>query len=373
MSTRRTRRQQRPRYTIDETLEDPIDDDKEDTGSGAEEVTRCVCGSDELEIPDDAGDEFDDVDTGFFIQCESCSVWQHGYCVGINDESVAPEKYWCEQCRPDMHSLFVDKFGIQRSKYDPSAAEPRKGRKRKSRSSSANGKEKKVKEVKEEEEAEEDDATATRRTMNSSRDYDYETMLKKVLEESARESGVQPEEAVLSSSETPYRKTRSYLRRRGQSGEESGAEQVSGTEQAAPPSTAEESGTDVNAKETAAKVPTPQKRKRKRKRAPAKQETKFGDDKPFKANIPSGRISLNEMRRRVFSIMEFISNIQVELAQEEEAKNSLLRLREEDKSGELDKPENVALKNGLISCYNASVTQLDQLTKKLNEWGTKYR
>ncbi|KAK5009802.1 hypothetical protein LTR28_013324, partial [Elasticomyces elasticus] len=35
---------------------------------------------------------------GFFIQCDSCSVWQHGGCVGIADESSAPDTYFCEIC-----------------------------------------------------------------------------------------------------------------------------------------------------------------------------------------------------------------------------------------------------------------------------------
>ncbi|KAK4991635.1 Histone deacetylase complex subunit [Elasticomyces elasticus] len=35
---------------------------------------------------------------GFFIQCDSCSVWQHGGCVGIVDESSAPDTYFCEIC-----------------------------------------------------------------------------------------------------------------------------------------------------------------------------------------------------------------------------------------------------------------------------------
>ncbi|KAG9002512.1 Plasma membrane sulfite pump involved in sulfite metabolism, partial [Tulasnella sp. 427] len=54
-------------------------------------VTRCVCGSQDEEL-------------GMMIQCEICKVWQHGMCVGIHSEALAPDTYYCEQCRPDMHA-----------------------------------------------------------------------------------------------------------------------------------------------------------------------------------------------------------------------------------------------------------------------------
>ncbi|KAF8756862.1 Chitin synthase [Rhizoctonia solani] len=62
------------------------DDDEE--GS----VTRCVCGSDE----EDFGN--------FMIQCEQCSVWQHGVCMGVANVDESPEHYYCEMCRPENHA-----------------------------------------------------------------------------------------------------------------------------------------------------------------------------------------------------------------------------------------------------------------------------
>lgn len=41
------------------------------------------------------------------IQCETCGVWQHGVCVGFSSESEVPEKYYCEQCRPDHHAALT--------------------------------------------------------------------------------------------------------------------------------------------------------------------------------------------------------------------------------------------------------------------------
>ena len=79
-----------------------------------EEVTRCICGHQDYPGPplseafnssesDDAG--------GLFIQCDGCSVWQHGGCVGIIEESQSPDKYYCEECRPKMHENHTDTRG----------------------------------------------------------------------------------------------------------------------------------------------------------------------------------------------------------------------------------------------------------------------
>ncbi|CAE6431634.1 unnamed protein product [Rhizoctonia solani] len=62
--------------------------DEDEEGS----VTRCVCGSDE----EDFGN--------FMIQCEQCSVWQHGVCMGVANVDESPEHYYCEMCRPENHA-----------------------------------------------------------------------------------------------------------------------------------------------------------------------------------------------------------------------------------------------------------------------------
>ncbi|CCD26699.1 Cti6p NDAI_0I01300 [Naumovozyma dairenensis CBS 421] len=60
-----------------------------------EEITRCICGK--IDLPDG--------DSGLYIQCEQCSVWQHGYCVGILENDNVPDKYWCELCKPELHQI----------------------------------------------------------------------------------------------------------------------------------------------------------------------------------------------------------------------------------------------------------------------------
>lgn len=46
----------------------------------------------------------DDVGS-LFIQCDNCQVWQHGGCVGIMDEPMCPDEYYCEECRKDLHKV----------------------------------------------------------------------------------------------------------------------------------------------------------------------------------------------------------------------------------------------------------------------------
>ena len=99
-----------------------IEDDDEE---GEEEVTRCICGNlDYPGMPVPAGDNTKSgpkvttmsglaassnvlpEDTGgMFIQCDICKVWQHGGCVGIMEEAMSPDEYFCEQCRKDLHKI----------------------------------------------------------------------------------------------------------------------------------------------------------------------------------------------------------------------------------------------------------------------------
>ena len=100
--------------------EEEEDDEQEEE---EEEETRCICG--QLEYPglpvinstgpkDQAADNPDPISedsTGWFIQCDDCQVWQHGGCVGILDERQCPDKYYCEQCRNELHVISKDVNG----------------------------------------------------------------------------------------------------------------------------------------------------------------------------------------------------------------------------------------------------------------------
>ena len=100
-----------------------IDDEHEEEGD--EEVTRCICGTQEYpglpingseptkitsQIDSDPISLAED-STGWFIQCDECKVWQHGGCVGIMEADTSPEEYFCEQCRKDLHKVFSSANG----------------------------------------------------------------------------------------------------------------------------------------------------------------------------------------------------------------------------------------------------------------------
>lgn len=85
--------------------------DAENPETESEEVTRCICGSFDLKIDDDYED------TGLFVQCDKCLVWQHGFCVGLLNDSQMPETYFCEICRPDLHRLIQKPRKPLRSKF----------------------------------------------------------------------------------------------------------------------------------------------------------------------------------------------------------------------------------------------------------------
>ena len=46
-------------------------------------------------------------DDGFLINCDKCNKWQHGVCMGI-DENNVPEVYLCSECTPGVHNLKIE-------------------------------------------------------------------------------------------------------------------------------------------------------------------------------------------------------------------------------------------------------------------------
>jgi hypothetical protein len=95
-----------------------------------DEAVRCICGNDEYPGPPQLQEEDSKRGTkdsseveliteadytedlaGFFLQCDICKVWQHGGCVGIKNEDMSPEEYFCELCRKDLHKIFTGSNG----------------------------------------------------------------------------------------------------------------------------------------------------------------------------------------------------------------------------------------------------------------------
>ncbi|KAL8954169.1 MAG: hypothetical protein Q9222_000053 [Ikaeria aurantiellina] len=190
---------------------DPGPDDEELDEQDLEEedeITRCVCGQQEypglstivndptklaLKNSSDPSDAASSVTVqedagGMFIQCDICKVWQHGGCVGIMDEDMSREEYFCEQCRKDLHTISISATGQKRSIYlpvqEPSSPQPspspgpleeHSNKPKEGRSSRLNA---------------ESIAGKRRSTMNS-RDaaYDEAEQLRRAIEESKKEGG----------------------------------------------------------------------------------------------------------------------------------------------------------------------------------------
>lgn len=91
-------------------------------------IIRCICGY----VEEDEDDERK------MVVCDSCEAWQHNECMEIseNDDEL-PEQYFCEQCRPDLHKLLLEKVNRgekpweERARQRAQEEEERKARRRK--------------------------------------------------------------------------------------------------------------------------------------------------------------------------------------------------------------------------------------------------
>lgn len=107
-------RRRKQAQSVEKDVGKKAHDDSENEPTEGADITRCICGHQDYPGPplsednksraeavsDDAG--------GLFIQCDKCSVWQHGGCVGIMDEDKTPEDYFCELCEKRLHQVFTD-------------------------------------------------------------------------------------------------------------------------------------------------------------------------------------------------------------------------------------------------------------------------
>lgn len=120
-------RRSRRGEAVEKPMKYPAASQPEDSEVLEDDITRCICGHADypgpsLSIKDQfgpAGMRADPVrrtqhlqltaiqeDMGnFFVQCDQCHVWQHGGCLGIHDESIIPDEYFCERCKPEFHKV----------------------------------------------------------------------------------------------------------------------------------------------------------------------------------------------------------------------------------------------------------------------------
>lgn len=403
--------------------------------------TRCVCG--EIDPPDDSG---------LYIQCEQCSVWQHGSCVGIADgEDSHVEKYWCEQCKPELHHLYtVDTTGATRSIYRPVAerrrlsrrsnrhSEPESeapelgkksdddtmvgsssssGRSRGSRGHKSEPDEKGPEGIKQDQdqngagEVQTNVSASTedgdrrlqdrkRATFSAREEKQYQLMLEKAIRESRRTSQ-QDDEAgegsnvhvddsagQLETKESPVEQETTAPGSIDLSAENNKVSVTNSVNAASPsplphkqtpPSTSRSSNS--TSEDDTKKRPGSRRSQRvgknskkvnkngsegipRTKGSVANNKGEIGINKPMKARIPPQRTSLNEMRRRVSAILEFISRTQWELSESHSTKEELVRFVENQQF--VDQVDSIFQK------YDHSFKLMDDLTRSLLLWEKKY-
>ncbi|RAK98853.1 putative transcriptional regulator (Cti6) [Aspergillus ibericus CBS 121593] len=210
---RETRQRQRARGEEDNDhhlrLGEGDDEDGEEEEDEEEEITRCLCGQQEypglppsrrdlggrngfrtgikdetFNLSADAADLMSDEIGSMFIQCDSCKVWQHGGCVGIMDEAMSPDEYFCEECRKDLHKITSETNGQYSSQYLPVAPPPS------SAPSSRESSRETSRRAKDPKSRQNDSVNPKRRSTMNSRDaaYDEEEQLRRAIEESKEET-----------------------------------------------------------------------------------------------------------------------------------------------------------------------------------------
>ncbi|KAK6832119.1 hypothetical protein RU639_002737 [Aspergillus parasiticus] len=210
-----TRQRQRARgdEEIDKIAE--VEEEEGEEDEEEEEITRCLCGQQEypglppsrrdllgrngmhgrvkddpiLNFSVDLSDLMSDEIGSMFIQCDQCKVWQHGGCVGIMDEAMSPDEYFCEECRKDLHRIKNESNGQYSSQYLPVAPpSPASSSRDSSRDNSKRTKDSKSRQN--------DPSNPKRRSTMNSRDaaYDEEEQIRRAIEESKEETKPASEE-----------------------------------------------------------------------------------------------------------------------------------------------------------------------------------
>ncbi|KAE8156528.1 hypothetical protein BDV40DRAFT_305980 [Aspergillus tamarii] len=205
-----TRQRQRARGDEDiDKIAEVEEEEGEEDEEEEEEITRCLCGQQEypglppsrrdllgrnglhgrvkddtiLNFSADSSDLMSDDIGSMFIQCDQCKVWQHGGCVGIMDEAMSPDEYFCEECRKDLHRIKNESNGQYSSQYLPVAPpSPASSSRDSSRDNSKRAKDSKSRQN--------DPANPKRRSTMNSRDaaYDEEEQIRRAIEESREET-----------------------------------------------------------------------------------------------------------------------------------------------------------------------------------------
>ena len=338
----------------------------EDEGIDEEkEITRCICGREEINnqrinpklqklLLDKYGIK---IDQGLFIQCDDCSVWQHGYCVGLFTNEDVPDKYLCEICNPELHLVVEEDGERKRSLYKP-----------------VNVRRKEL--LVETEEYNEKKKNKPSRTSNNSTtpppDYgkylrrerrlledSQDEQLRKALQESAKESGLledkKPNKSKRNKNESPAESNKKTKQEKDDNSNPESANNDSGNT----------SGGNGNSKSkkilSRSGKPKSQKPNSggQSREQPTREEMLNQRSKPRYVNEKS---SIYELRKRIGAILEWLGRSQVELEEDNLSKLEIFKYGDKLEEGG----------NKIVDGYNQNIKSMEKLTEVILQWEQKY-
>lgn len=341
----------------------------EDTGEiedldEEQEVTRCVCGQDELtnqmidpQLQQLLKEEYGiKIDQGLYIQCDKCSVWQHGYCVGLFTDEEAPDKYWCELCKPELHIHIEEVNELPRTLYKPVNERRPKLLENQEMLEEAkgSGRSRRVQRT-----ASGSQDTKITRKERRQLDEDYDKQLERALRESAKESGIVYEEKNGRGLKRRSRESLDSVK--GRSDCDSNGNNVTKNGD-----TVESDRDELKNKRQKSKPRSSKPRSLKSNSGDKSQSEQFTKDEllsqPSKPRFVNEKSSIYELRKRTGAILEWLGRSQIELEEENLGKSKLFSYKDK-----LDLDSNKMIEN-----YNENLHLMEQLTEKILEWEEKF-
>lgn len=347
----------------------------EDEVDEEQEVTRCICGQDEVntrginpQLHALLWKEYQiKIDNGLFIQCDKCSVWQHGYCVGLFINEDVPEKYWCELCKPDLHIFIYDNNEIVRSLYKPVNDKRKKLLLENSISQENNNKRNKVKRQGQSNSSPVSTSENSKLPRKERRHYDesYDEQLQQALRESAKESGI----SYDAKAKNKRKKSGDSSDTNKKLKQESEKDQSNAEETEANDDSKEESRLKklkIKPKSSKAKVIKSISTTDSTLTTLTKEELINQASKPRYVNEKS---SIFELRKRTGAILEWLGRSQLEL--EEEKLNKIELFSYKDKI-DLNQQQIEQDNNKVIEGFNENLHLMEKLTEKILNWEQQF-
>lgn len=346
----------------------------EDEVDEEQEVTRCICGQDEVntrginpQLHALLWKEYQmKIDNGLFIQCDKCSVWQHGYCVGLFINEDVPEKYWCEICKPDLHIFIYDNNETVRSLYKPVNDKRKKLLLENSISQENNNKRNKAKRQAQSNSSPVSASESNKHPRKERRHYDesYDEQLQQALRESAKESGI--------SYDTKNKNKRKKNGDSSDTNKKLKHESEQGQSNAEEAEMNDEIKGDSKLKKLKIKSKSSKSKVAKNPSNDSTLATMTKEELINQASKPryvNEKSSIYELRKRTGAILEWLGRSQLEL--EEEKLNKIELFSYKDKI-DLNQQQIDQDNNKVIDGFNENLQLMEKLTEKILNWEEQF-